>query len=113
MSDRIPTVKVPTSGGGALVASRVLATRPCTLVGLIINNTGAAQFIQLFESATVPANGAVPDLPAIAIAAAVTVQIDFGPDGIDFDKLAISNSTTAATKTIGAADCGIVAIMHA
>jgi len=103
--------KIPNADGGALVASRVIATSPCKLLSVIVLNTGAAQYIQIFESATVPANGAVPELPAVYVAASSTVQFDF-LNGVDLDACSISNSSTAATKTIGSADCAIVAIIQ-
>lgn len=103
--------KIPCADGGALVASRVISTAPCKLLSIIVLNTGAAQYIQVFESPTVPANGAIPELPAVYVAASSTVQFDF-LNGVDMDSLSISNSSTAATKTIGAADCAIVAIIQ-
>lgn len=103
--------KIPNADGGALVASRVIATAPCKLLSIIVLNTGAAQYIQVFESATVPANGAVPELPAVYVGATSTVQFDF-LNGVDMDAVSISNSSTAATKTIGAADCAITAIIQ-
>lgn len=103
--------KVPNADGGALVTSRVISTTPCKLLSIIVLNTGAAQYIQVFESATVPANGAVPELPAVYVAASSTVQFDF-LNGVDMDAVSVSNSSTSATKTIGSADCAIVAIIQ-
>lgn len=108
----VSTRKIPSSDGGALVASRVISTTPIKLFSLIVLNTGAAQYIQLFESTTVPANGAVPELPAVYVAANSTVQFDFGVYGMDFDSLSVCNSSTAATKTIGSADCALVAVVR-
>lgn len=107
-----PTRKIPNADGGALVASRVISTTPVKLLSLIVLNTGPAQYIQLFESATVPANAAVPELPSVYVAADSTVQFDFGVYGIDFDALSVSNSSTEAAKTIGSADCAITAIVR-
>lgn len=107
-----PTRKIPNADGGALVASRVISTTPVKLLSLIVLNTGGAQYLQLFESTTVPAEGAVPELPAVYVGANSTVQFDFGVFGIDFDSLSVCNSSTAATKTIGAADCAITAVVR-
>jgi hypothetical protein len=107
-----PTRKIPNADGGALVASRVISTTPIKLFSLIVLNTGGAQYIQLFESGTVPIDTTVPELPAVYVAANSTVQFDFGVLGVDFDSLSVSNSSTAATKTIGAADCAITAIVR-
>ena len=103
--------KIPNADGGALVASRVVATSPCKLLSIIVLNTGAAQYIQVFESATVPLDGAIPELPAVYVGASSTVQFDF-LNGVDMDAVSISNSSTPATKTIGSADCAIVAIIQ-
>ena len=64
-----PTRKIPNADGGALVASRVISTTPVKLLSLIVLNTGGAQYLQLFESTTVPAEGAVPELPAVYVGA--------------------------------------------
>ena len=112
MSQRLPTVKVPTSGAGALVASLVVSVKPCKLLALIALNTNAStQYIQVHETTTLPANGQVPALPAIPVATGSILMFDFGGNGVDLDALTICNSSTAATKTIGAADCSIVAIL--
>lgn len=105
-----PTLKI---GTGALVASRVISTLPGKLLSVMVLNTNAAQqYIQIHESATLPANGAVPALPAIPVAAGAVVMFDLGGVGIDLDACTICNSSTAATKTIGAEDCAIVGILH-
>lgn len=112
MSHRIPTRKVPNDEGGLVVASLVASTKPCKLLSLVIYNSGPTQWIQIFESAAVPNNGEVPDLPAIRVLTKTTVNFDFGVNGIDFDALTICNSTTEFDKTLGANDCGIVAILQ-
>jgi hypothetical protein len=109
---RTPTRKIPSSGGGALVASRVLSTTPVKLLGLIVLNTGAAQFLQVHETTTLPADEAVPVLPSIPVAANGVTMFSFGDWGVDLDALTVCNSSTAATKTIGAANCAIVGIVQ-
>lgn len=111
---RSPTQKVPNTNGGALVASQIISTLGCKLLSILVFNSNAAQqYIQVHESATLPANGAVPVLPAIPVAGGAVVQFDVGGFGIDLDACVICNSSTAATKTIGAADCAILGIIHA
>lgn len=109
---RTATKKIPSSGGGALVTSRVISTTPIKLLSVIVLNTGAAQYIQLFETTTVPADTAVPVIPAVYVGASSTVQFDF-INGLDLDALSISRSSTAGTKTIGggAADVAITAVI--
>lgn len=110
MSHKVPTRKV---GTGALVASRIISTVHAKLLSVIVYNSAAVeQFIQVHETAAVPAEGSVPALPAIPVAAGAVVQFDVGGLGIDLDAITICNSSTAATKTIGAANCAIVGILH-
>lgn len=110
---KTPTLKIPNAGGGGLVASRVISARPCKLLALIVYNDAAAQqYIQVHETAAVPADGEVPALPPIPVAGKGVVMFDFGPNGLDLDACSVCNSSTAATKTIGAADCAIVGVLH-
>lgn len=109
MNSGTPARKVPNSGGATYVTNQVIATKAVKLVSLAVYNSGAAKFIQLHETATLPADGAVPAYPPIAIAGTTFLVIDFGNAGVDFDALTICNSSTGPTKTIGAADCAIVA----
>lgn len=100
------------SKGGALVASRIICTIPCKLLAVIVLNTNVAvRYLQVFESATLPADGDVPALPAIPVAAGGATMFQFGDHGVDLDCLTICNSSTAATKTIGGADMAMVAII--
>jgi hypothetical protein len=93
------------SDSTALEASRVIkasAGRLYTLSG--VNTGGSGQYVQVYNSATVPDNGAVPVL-LVYVPALGTFSIDFTPFGKYFSTgISVSNSSTAATKTIGAAD---------
>lgn len=90
----------------ALEASRVVKAGPGTVIMIKGYNSGADQFVQLHNTAALPADGAVP----------IAVQKAFGGDNFSFvipvaglppnsTGIFICNSSTAATKTIGAADC--------
>jgi hypothetical protein len=72
---------------------------------MIVQSTlAAAQYIQLHNTTLEAAEGAAPFLTFV-IKANETLIIDFG-EGISFSNgLSICNSTTAATKTKGAANC--------
>lgn len=111
----IPTQIVPNDPGTSLVASRVISTRPVKLYAVIVyNGSGSTQFVQIHETTTLPANGVAPKIPSIAVAAGTTVMVDVGGQvGMDLDALTICNSSTAATKTIGSADCMISAVIGA
>lgn len=90
---------------GALVASRVIKAAAGTLYMLKALNTNiAARWIQLFDAAALPADATVP-LISVPIAAGGYQPIDFGVYGRHFAAgIVVCNSSTAATKTIGAAD---------
>lgn len=74
--------------------------------GFNVSSTNvAAQFIQWFDESALPADGAVP-INFTPVAAANSVGVFFGDCGRVFRQgLVICNSSTAGTKTIGAADC--------
>lgn len=69
------------------------------------NSLGSAQFIQVHNAASLPADTAVP-VCVITVAASSNFSIDFGPLGIPLSTgIVLCNSTTGPTKTIGAANC--------
>lgn len=74
------------------------------LTCVFTNTNGAVRYFQVHDSATLPADTAVPKL-SIAVAAGGSYVLDIPwscTNGI-----VICNSTTVATKTIGAADAYI------
>lgn len=90
----------------ALAASLVIKASAGTLYKLSVTNTNAAaQFILLHNTTSVPADGQVP---AIVLKVPALEYREFlWPDfGRRFATgITVVNSSTAATKTIGAADC--------
>lgn len=99
-----------TSASAAYENSRLAKAAPGVLYGVSGYNSGPAQFLQVHDSATVPADTAVP-LAVISIPTLSNFSIDFGSYGLGLKKagIVICNSTTGPTKTIGAADCFITA----
>ena len=94
----------------ALAASLIVKATPGTLYNLIVYNTGLVdQYFQIHDSATLPADTAVPSIP-LPVYAGSSAQIDFGQYGYPCAAgIVVCNSTAIATKVIGAADCWFVA----
>lgn len=90
----------------AYAASLVIKNRPGELHRLTgYNSKGSAQFIQLHDAASVPADNAVPKV-VITVAASSNFVIDYSTKARDFiNGIVVCNSSTAATKTIGSSDC--------
>jgi hypothetical protein len=90
----------------AYAASLILSATPKTLFTLTITNSKASgQFIQLHNSATLPADTAVPE-QTIYIGPLTTIVIDFGVNGYYWSTgCVVCNSSTGPTKTIDSADC--------
>lgn len=114
---RAPVIPFPaqwytSNTAGALAASGVVSTTPTCLLDLVAINTSAAKkFLQLYDSATVPADGAVP---TVSIYCEATGNCGWNTEGIGIcfaTGLSWAGSSTAATKTGAAADM-IVYILH-
>lgn len=90
----------------AYEASAVIKQDAGVLYGLSgYNSKTSAQFIQVFDAATLPADGAAPKL-LLRVAADSSFSIGYDELGRHFKAgMVICNSTTGQTKTIGAADC--------
>jgi hypothetical protein len=97
----------------AYEASHVLKASSGTLISLIgYNSKASAQFIQLYNSTTVPADTAVPVL-TITVPATSNFSIDVPITGLPFSTgIAVANSSTGATKTLGSADVYFTAVVR-
>lgn len=68
------------------------------------NGSASDQYIQVFDAAALPANGTVPKM--VMPVPAGSYFTFYWPMGKPFTTgIVICNSSTAATKTIGSADC--------
>lgn len=94
-------------------ASKVIKASAGVLVSLTgYNAKVSAQFIQIYNSTTVPADTAVP-IYSIAVAASSNFAFDLPAIGVPFATgIAVANSSTQATKTVGSADCWFVAVIR-
>lgn len=90
---------------GVLLSSVVVPGKVVVYGFTVYNSKGSAQYLNVFDASTLPANGAVP-LFSWPLAANNGVGFDFAPTGRQFQGgLVLCNSSTDATKTIGSADC--------
>jgi hypothetical protein len=96
----------------AYEASHVIKAGSGTVISIVgYNSKASAQFIQLHDSATLPADTAVP-VYTFTVAATSNFSIDVPITGIPFTNgIVICNSSTGPTKTIGSADIFITAVV--
>lgn len=76
------------------------------------NSLAGTQFLQVHDAASAPADTAVPVL-VIALAASAPFSLQFTIAPCEFQNgIYICNSTTGPTKTLGAANCLITALIQ-
>jgi hypothetical protein len=103
-------MQTQTIGNAALAASLVVSARPAKLCGIYgVNNGASQQYIQIHEAPALPADGATPRL-SIPVGAGQFYSIEFEA-GMDLDAVTVCNSSTLATKTIGANNCAFTALV--
>lgn len=73
----------------------------------VYNSSASSQWIQIFDVAKIPAEGARPDA-IFVVATATNLGVFYGLPGRSFNAgCVIVNSSTGPTKTIGSKDCFI------
>lgn len=94
------------STSNALENSRVVKSGAGLLYGFSgFNNKAGSQFIQVFDASAVPADGAVPVF-VMTVPTVANFSVSWGTVGRAFSRgIVLVNSSTAATKTVGSADC--------
>lgn len=90
----------------AYVASLLVKSGEGICYGLSgYNSKGSAQFVQVIDSNTIPADGAIP-VTILTVPASSNFSLDYGTHGRVFrGGIVVCNSSTGATKTLGSADC--------
>jgi hypothetical protein len=104
---RVSTVDADVSNTTVVALDDALIVKAAAgkLWGIQGHNSGPAQYIQLHDSATVPADTAVPKV-VLFVAEDGNFSLDFGRKGRSFASgIVVCNSSTPATKTIGSSDC--------
>lgn len=98
----------------AYEASHVMSDKAVTLYGLTgYNSSASAQFIQLHDARSVPAEGAVPVLVFAVGATSNFPSLSAVMQGLRFETgLVVCNSSTGPTKTLGSTDCFFTAYLH-
>lgn len=96
----------PQSISAEALASSIVIPGLVRVYGFIVASTNVAtQFAQWFDMSALPANGVVPICFA-SVAASTSTGVFFGDCGRVFRQgFVLCNSSTAGSKTIGAADC--------
>lgn len=98
---------LPTNGSSqALEAGRQVITGQAYVLALaVLNTNAAAQFVQLHDASVVPSAGAIP-AAVFTVAGSSNLVIAYTMPGRRFHRgVYVANSSTAATLTVGAADC--------
>lgn len=96
----------PLNFNATALRSSIVVPGKIVVYGFTVYNTKAsAQYVNVFDASTLPADTAVP-LFSWPVAANNGVGFAFSPRGRQFQTgLVLCNSSTDATKTIGSVDC--------
>lgn len=89
---------------GAALASAIVKAGPGAVYGWNVSNgNAAARWLQFFDATSLPADTAVP-LFSVALAIGGSSNVSLIRPRVFLKGIIVCNSSTATTKTIGAAD---------
>jgi hypothetical protein len=92
--------------GAAYEASAIPKNAAGSFYGFTGFNSGPAQWIMVFDSATLPVDGTAPKIAPVYAPTNSNFSFNWGQYPIAFaNGVVICNSTTGPTKTLGAANC--------
>jgi len=97
-------------GDAGVTNRRLVSSAPCKLYAVTGINSGPDQFIQVFQTNALPANGATP-IFSVVVGGGQFYSFDFGTYGADLDKVYVCCSTTTNTLTLGSSNVSITAIL--
>lgn len=104
-------VPTKTVGTGAFTVNKVtISTAPVKLFAILGQTTNSGtQYIHVYSHVAAMTNGGTPTF-SFPIAANNYYFLDFGSYGADLDALAVCNSTTPVTTTLGSTNTSFQAI---
>ena len=99
-----PTLQATTTAYAASIVAKAAPGKLLDITGY--NSKGTAQFIQVHDAASLPADTAVPKV-VIYVPATSSFSLEFSKGRSFANGIVICNSSTGPTKTIGSADIWI------
>lgn len=100
------TTTATTSPTTGVEKSHVHSTNPAWLYDVVMTNLHATdtRYLMVFDATSLPANGTVPTIPSVQVAAGFTGSL-FGGSSFPFNTgITVACSSTAATLTIATTD---------
>ena len=101
-----------TVGNGQFTNSLIVSSIPCKLYGVCgYNSTATNEFLMIFETNAVPANGTVCRIGPFPVGANQFFSVDFSFYGSDLDKCLVAMSTTSNSLTLAGTNFTIQGIV--
>jgi hypothetical protein len=97
--------------GTTVATNRLVIPMASPKIYALSGYTTTTQFIMVFQTNALPANGTV-GIFSIPVTAGQFYSFDWSFYGVDLDKVTICNSTTANTLTLGASDTTFQAVLR-